>query len=160
MKKERGISLIALIITIIVIIILASIAITSSLKTPQQAGYAKFCNDISTIQEKVAVRYTEVFGEKILAGINVTDKHVYKEFTGVGTATIGGKTVYEINGAKLKHDLPIYTDADGGEKKWYLDIENGTVYLIPGYEYDGQIYTTVTSTEAGESSTGSARKLG
>ena len=51
MENKNGISLIALIITIIVIIILAAIVITMSLKTPEDARYAKFYSDMSAIQE-------------------------------------------------------------------------------------------------------------
>ena len=63
MNRSKGITLIALIITIIVIIILAAIVIGGVFNTPKQASYAKFCSDIATAQEAV----TTAHGTMVLA---------------------------------------------------------------------------------------------
>jgi type II secretory pathway pseudopilin PulG len=57
--KNKGISLIALIITIIVIIILAAIVIGVAMSTPESANKAKFLGDISEIQHDVAIKRAE-----------------------------------------------------------------------------------------------------
>ncbi len=55
-RREKGISLIALIITIIVIIILAAIVLGVATSTPESAGKAKFFGDISQIKEAVSIK--------------------------------------------------------------------------------------------------------
>jgi hypothetical protein len=66
MKNQKGISLIALIITIIVIIILAAIVISSAVKTPESANWAKFCGNYSEIQSAVSTKTAEVYGKAML----------------------------------------------------------------------------------------------
>ena len=63
MKRNKGISLIALIITIIVIIILAAIVVGGSLNTPERANWAKFTSDYSNIQEAINIKQTELYGK-------------------------------------------------------------------------------------------------
>jgi type II secretory pathway pseudopilin PulG len=55
-RFEKGISLIALIITIIVIIILASIVIGAALGTPESAEKAKFLGNLSQIKESISIK--------------------------------------------------------------------------------------------------------
>ena len=52
-RNERGISLIALIITIIVIIILAAIVIGGVFKTPNDAKFANFCQEYDRVQTAI-----------------------------------------------------------------------------------------------------------
>jgi hypothetical protein len=66
MKNQKGISLIALIITIIVIIILAAIVISSAVTTPEQANWAKFCGNYAEIQSAVSTKSAEVYGDIML----------------------------------------------------------------------------------------------
>jgi type II secretory pathway pseudopilin PulG len=56
---EKGISLLALIITIIVIIILAAIVIGSATETPEKAREAKIVSDYTEIKKAVAVKRTQ-----------------------------------------------------------------------------------------------------
>jgi type II secretory pathway pseudopilin PulG len=58
-NRIKGISLIALIITIIVIIILATIIVSSALNTPERASLARFIGDMSEIQQAVSIKTTE-----------------------------------------------------------------------------------------------------
>jgi hypothetical protein len=58
LKVQKGVSMIALIITIIVIIILAAIVISAGVNTPEQANWARFCQDFSEIQLSVRTAYT------------------------------------------------------------------------------------------------------
>jgi type II secretory pathway pseudopilin PulG len=66
MKNQKGISLIALIITIIVIIILAAIVISSAVNTPEQANWAKFCGNYAEIQSAISTKTAEVYGNVVL----------------------------------------------------------------------------------------------
>jgi hypothetical protein len=66
MKNQKGISLIALIITIIVIIILAAIVISSAVRTPESANWAKFCGNYSEIQSAISTTSADVYGKLML----------------------------------------------------------------------------------------------
>ena len=57
MKKENGISLIALIITIIVIIILAAIVIGGIFNTPSQAKFSRWCSEIGNLQDAIIMAH-------------------------------------------------------------------------------------------------------
>ena len=56
-KSNKGISLIALIITIIVIIILAAIVIGGVFNTPSQAKFSRWCNDVGSVQDAVVTAH-------------------------------------------------------------------------------------------------------
>jgi hypothetical protein len=73
MKNQKGISLIALIITIIVIIILAAIVISSAVRTPESANWAKFCGNYSEIQSAISTTSADVYGKLMLDPL-VTNK--------------------------------------------------------------------------------------
>ncbi|MDD4067224.1 MAG: hypothetical protein PHH22_04550, partial [Clostridia bacterium] len=53
---KRGISLVALIITIVVLIILTSVVVFNMNAPIEEAVYAKFANDVSVIQESVTMK--------------------------------------------------------------------------------------------------------
>ena len=61
MKNQKGISLIALIITIIVIIILAAIVIGGVFNTPNDAKFANFCQEYDRIQTAIQLKYYELY---------------------------------------------------------------------------------------------------
>ncbi len=65
MRQKKGISLIALIITIIVIIILAAIVIGTALTTPESANRAKFASDMSEVQHAVSVKLADNYNQFI-----------------------------------------------------------------------------------------------
>lgn len=142
MENKSGISLIALIITIVVIIILASIVITMSLGTPEQANYAKFLSDITSIEDTVRTNYIKLYGEKVLNGEDVEDQSVIKEFTkdNGNTKYIGDSIVLELDEEKLGINLPKYTNSKGENCIWYVSQDDNKVFLIPGFEYEEKIF--------------------
>ena len=76
-KCERGISLIALVITIIVIIILAAIAFNSSTSTIGKANYSKFVSNISEVEQAINERMVEVKGAMLAKGSQITDGQAF-----------------------------------------------------------------------------------
>ena len=76
-KCERGISLIALVITIIVIIILAAIAFNSSTSTIGKANYSKFVSNISEVEQAINEKMIEVKGTMLAKGSQITDGQVF-----------------------------------------------------------------------------------
>ena len=141
MKNERGISLIALIITIIVIIILAAIVIGSVLNAPDEANFAKYCQDYSEIQSAVSTQAAVLFGQKAVstdpkdANYSMTD--AYKEVCkGSGTEKAGPDGYVQIvDGTKLGlSSLPSYV-------KWYVNTTTGQ--LVSGdFSYEKGKYNT------------------
>ena len=76
-KCERGISLIALVITIIVIIILAAIVFNSSTGTIEKANYSKFVSNISEVEQAINEKMIEVKGAMLAKGSQITDGQAF-----------------------------------------------------------------------------------
>jgi len=68
MKNQKGISLIALIITIIVIIILAAIVIVRAMGTIDSANKAKFDQEFTDFQQAVVTKGLDIYAKIITAG--------------------------------------------------------------------------------------------
>lgn len=135
MKNQKGISLIALIITIIVIIILAAIVITMSLKTPEQANFAKYCNAIGELQEKVTVCYGEVFTNHTIKGEVRSRAQIFQEVA-TGTDVTGAANEYnEITATKYVGALPSIQNSDGDSLHYYVTGE-GLVFNYPAFDYE------------------------
>lgn len=73
-KKEEGVSLIALVITIIVVSILVAITFSNSNGTIGKAGYSKFVTNIVEVQEAIAQKATAVKGKSVSSGRKMTDE--------------------------------------------------------------------------------------
>ena len=114
-----------------------------SLKTPEDARYAKFYSDMSAIQEAVTLKYGEIYANKAVTGQNPTKQQIYEELIKTNGTIISGTSLKEIDSSKLGQELPEYIDSEGTEQKWYLDVQTGTVYLIPGYEYEDERHITI-----------------
>lgn len=148
MKKEKqkcqqGISLVALIVTIIVIIILSAISIGGSFNTPDKARYAKFCNDLDNVEQSVGVGFLNEKKKQYLSSKKLENAEIYTyvacgNTTSSNTKTVNGETVVLIENnptSRLEMELPDY-----GDRKWYVGTETGSVYLIPGFEYENLQY--------------------
>lgn len=73
MKNQKGVSLIALIITIIVIIILAAIVMGSGGNTISQANYASFAQQFGEYADQVKIDAATVMAETGKNGIGIND---------------------------------------------------------------------------------------
>lgn len=146
MKKQKGISLIALIITIIVIIILAAIVVASALNTPGQANWAKFTSDYSEIQNAVTAAYADVYGRYALGELSIssgeipTKAEIYNQIaTGTYTAAPEGDS-YIINFTDNEF-LPVSKPSLPGN--WAIS-SIGVLIYPEGYEYNGKVYISPT----------------
>lgn len=138
---KKGISLVALIITIIVLIILTAAVIWSSGDTPEQTKLAVFYNDVTVIQEAVTTKsltnYVDLAVEpdganaeaakwnEILAGGD--------PITGTKLNTILGNGVelhQFASGAAAKLGLNSIGDEELAE--YVVDSKSGTVYYTNG----------------------------
>ena len=148
MKKDFGISLISLIITIIVIIILAAIVIFSGMGTPEKAQLSAVVSDIDNVQTAVDQAYYGLYAEKSVAG-EVWTKSQFYEAVATGETNrdnLSGTGIVPISEeGMIKMTLPKYEG-----RSWGVAVEDiddttkvGSVVLIPGYETDGKIYATL-----------------
>ena len=155
MKKEEGVSLIALVITIIVVLILAAIAFNNSTSTIGKANYSKFVSNISEVQDAITQKALSVKGDMVAKGRQITDEQAYNY------AARGGKTDDDV----LTRDrIPDYTviskTADIGIKLPAMRVETktksnvevtyaitraGTVFVWPPYQYEEKYIINATS---------------
>lgn len=73
MKNQKGVSLIALIITIIVIIILAAIVMQSSTGTVDQANFAGFAQEIGDYTSAVTTSAASIKADAAVEGVIIND---------------------------------------------------------------------------------------
>ena len=151
---KKGISLVALIITIIVLIILTAAVVMTGINTPQNAQLAVFKNNVSVVQEAITLKMLNNLTD---ASVNEKNAETYK-WVGVVQGYIYDPTIVPtfsvsingINTAKLsdaiKENINI-SEADFD--KYYID-SNGVVYYYDittqkGFEYNGEIYYNATT---------------
>ena len=73
MKNQKGVSLIALIITIIVIIVLAAIVMQSSTGTVDQANFAGFAQEIGDYTSAVTTSAASIKADAAVEGVIIND---------------------------------------------------------------------------------------
>jgi len=144
---KKGISLVALIITIIVLIILTAVVVITGANVPKNANLAVFLNNISTVQEAVNIK---MLNNMAKYAITEGDLEKYK-WVGViqgytetnaenndalpeSVLQIAGKDVLAIDNS-LKNELSI---SETEVSKYYVTTL-GKVYY-QGFEYEGNIY--------------------
>ena len=147
-KRENGISLIALVITIIVIIILAAIAFNSSTGTISKANYSKFVTNISEVQDAIQTKMVTVKGFEMAKGTQVTDGQVYNYVAKGGTSEadflveseVPDYTIIEETadiGIKLP-EIKVNTPTETGVKVTYAVTKYGEVFIWPPYSYEDE----------------------
>ena len=160
-NNNRGISLIALIVTIIVLIILAAAVVLTSVNTPKTAQLAVFYNNIATVQEAVRLQMNNNLTKYVANGTKNLIKYkwvgVVKEYTennaedGINPS-FNNTTIQGINVAKIdstiKKNISI---ADDEFEKYYVD-NKGVVYY-EGFLYEGVTYYNKSTTSNSVSQT-------
>ena len=176
MKNQKGVSLIALVITIIVVIILAAIAFNSSTSTIEKANYSKFVTNIGEVRDAFKVASTTFKGEQAALGNEITDKQANdvvakgKARTASGDDILANKNVpvYTIiDKAKAKEsvgiELPVIkvnTEEKTGVEVTYAVTDEGDIFVWPPYKYEGKYYVNDTATLDGEPSANKEIKIG
>ena len=140
MFKEKGVSLISLIITIIVIIISAAVVIFSGMDAPESAQFAKFSSDIDNMQNTVDGRYSDMYTEYALQGKVIKNDEIYRwiatgEFSGDSTERI---VDIDLENNQLHVAIPKYEG-----KTWRMNLDTGEVVIDPPHIYKGKMYASV-----------------
>lgn len=138
MRNQKGVSLIALIITIIVIIILAAIVMSSGGDTVGNAQFAKFSQEFGEYTDQVSVKSLDIKGDLGIKGLNANNAQTYY-MTAQGMTTFGtsGDGVFDMT-------LPVgYVMPATIQKILGVSGDNVVAYVIddtkiPNYENSKQ----------------------
>ena len=141
MKREnKGITLIALIITIVVLLILASIATYSGVGIIRQSKLNRFTTEMKVMQTEVNDLYDRYSsGETDLVNLGKElDNQADKVFTS-GASGITDKTGYRYYDQETIQSLGI----DGVEEEFFVNVQKRSVVSYLGFEYEGTTYYTL-----------------
>ena len=161
-KKESGISLIALVITIIVVIILAAIAFGTSTRTISNANYSDYVNNVGEVRTAFHTRAITVKGQEAAKGNNVTDAQVYNYLARNGKNP---------DGFVVRADLPDYTiikdegqigmalpkmkiESSTGKmvEVQYVVTDEGEIFTWPPFEYEEKLMVNDKDTSTSKAS--------
>ena len=142
-KSEKGVTLVALVITIIILFIISSIGITAGRATIESAKYSQFMHELIELQTKV--NELNQNGDTEI-GRRLTDEQNEIFNNSVITEIIyNGKTEDEQNKIKdgfrycnkayIKQQLGIET-----EREYLINVEYRYIIYKDGFEYDGTTY--------------------
>ena len=142
MKENKGITLIALTITIIVTIILSSIIFTTAKKsntTVKQARISTKIYELQQVQQVVIenyIKYKQIGNEEYLVGTKCNSQDVLNAYM-------------EELGIEFKSTYEDYYILDSNDKLKKLGIENSEDYYIVNYK-TGEVFNyTAKKTEDG-----------
>lgn len=142
LKKEQGITLIALTITVIILLILASVATYSGISTIKSSKLNKFKQELEIMQAQVQILYEKYKdADTIDIGKNISgsgkEEQAKNAFNGAEeTATSG----YKLFDAEEIEKLGV----EGIERDYLLDILNKKVISLEPFEQDGVAYFTLS----------------
>lgn len=149
--KERGITLIALVIMIIIILILASIGVATGTNTIKEAQYTQFKEELKILQTKVNELNQE---NRVEIGRKLTQEESNTlEIPEVSSIIYNGKTNEEklkiqngfryCNEESLKDDLYLYSM----KRDYLINVEYRYVICYKGYNYDNKVIYMVNQIE-------------
>lgn len=145
-NKNRGITIVALVITIVILIILTSVATYSGIEVVRSSKYTVFTTELKIMQTKVNEWYEEYkngkndvlsLGEEISSNQNVQNQ-ANKVFTEneSGINDVSGYRYFSIDTIK---GLGI----EEVESSFFINMEKRSVVSYEGYKYKGKTYYTI-----------------
>ena len=151
-RKQKGISMVSLVITIIVMLILVAVAYGASLQTVDEADYSKYVSDFSDVATAFEEKSMTVKGEKAADSNQKNIEQVYNYVAKAGKddeefLVISELPAYTIikDEAQLGIELPKMTVESGTGKRVqakFATTKNGEVFLWPPYEYEQKLDIT------------------
>lgn len=156
-KNDKGITLIALVITIIITIIIAAIAVTSGLDTERKARYFESVAELKTMQTEVNLMYQKYKdgdsdylekGSAISASLKTADNENVQELS---TAAFNDLKVANENRTKYRYFSSSYLKnemkIEGIKDDFLVDVQDRDVILLQGVDYKGTIYYSLSQVE-------------
>ena len=151
MRKNNGITLISLVITVTVLIILASIATYSGVNVIRQSKLNKFTTEMKIMQTEVNDLYQKASsGETVevngssYSGLDIYNigKNLDSQANSVFTSETSGitdKTGYRLYDQPTIQGLGI----EGVEEEYFVNVEKRSIVSCYGFEYEGETYYTL-----------------
>ena len=145
MKKDNGITLIALIVTIIIMIILATIVVDFSTKAIDKAKLEDIKTNMLLIQGKSQTIYEKYLFKEIeeLTGILYSEQNTYVISDGLLDHLKVDDDIY-IWGEEALNENGLGTIKTDEQTFYIVDYTTSEIYFSKGYEYNDSIYYSLT----------------
>ena len=143
-NKQRGVTLLALVIAIVIILILTSIATYSGIGVINSTKLARFTTELKIMQTEVNELYEKnkdgedvsKYGQDISSASAEVQEQANKVFNELGISSDGYKFY---DSSTIKDTLKI----DGVEQEVFVNIEKRSVVSYKGIKYEDQMYYTL-----------------
>ena len=153
MKKEKGIALVSLIITIAVMTVIASTVVYVSLDRFEINSLRKMYTDIELLQDKVSNYYLKYGVLPVLRdNTNTTIQYTYTTLD--FTKNSADNNVYYIldleamEGISLNYGETGFKNPNTSEDVYIINQKSHTIYYVKGMELNEQIYHTLVNSSS------------
>lgn len=134
-SKEKGITMVALVVTIVILLILLSIGINSGIPTINLAKFTQFKNELKILQTKVNELNEE--NETEIGSNTLTEEHINLISTNITNADDNIISGFRYcNKTYIKNNLGL----DSINRDYLINVEYRYIISIEGYEYNGKTY--------------------
>lgn len=159
LKKNKGVTLIALVVTVIVLLILASIGTYSGLDAVRSSKYYEAISELKIMQGKINELYEEnKSAEKTGAnkkeyGVEISSsgktQEISKAYLSVETNNVTGENIGNISDYRYfsKNYIKDTLDLEGIKYDFIANLKTRTVILLDGFTKDGQTYYALCQIE-------------
>lgn len=149
MKKNKGITLVSLVITIIVLLILASIATYSGLNVISSSKLTTFTTELKIMQTEINELYQEdsekEYGVEITGEFQTQADKVFTELKDDTETGITSQEGYRYWDKTLIKELGI----EGVEQDFFINLQKRSVVSYEGFKIDGKTYYTLSQVPNG-----------
>lgn len=156
LKNNRGITMIALVITVIVLIILASITTYSGVSTIRESRFYKAISEMKVMQAAVNEWYEDyksgdssIWDKGVSLNSSGKNEQITKAYNSAKTNNLNGTDIGDITGYKFYSSNLIVDDLDidGISYDFIINIETRNVILVDGIERKGVTYYSLNEIE-------------
>lgn len=145
-SKEKGITLVALLMTIVILLILVSIGVTSGVSTIESVKFSRFKSELKILQTKI-----NELNQNNEDDINIGIKDLTQEQIDTISKNISNTDNSIIEGFKYCDSICIQRDLglEGIQRNYLINIQYRYVICTEGVEYNGNIYYMINQIEDG-----------
>lgn len=153
-KSQKGITLIALVLTVIILLILASVATYTGIESYDKAEQIKFVSQMQLIQAKVDEKVQEEGFDSTTIGTVLTDEQKQILMNSIQNDGISDPTVDEEFENYVRYfsrqELSKQLDLDNIDEDIIINFKTREVISTIGFEYGGTTYYTQYKLPEGE----------
>jgi len=144
-KNNKGITLMALVITIVILIILASIGTYSGIQVVKSAQFTAFSTELKIMQTQVNKLYEEkkngnddvdALGKTISSSSTTVQSHATNAFNASGITDTSNYKYFDTDTIKS-------LNIEGVEGEFFVNVDKRSVVSYDGFEYEGKTYYTL-----------------